>query len=651
MLLEFLLLLFLAVLNVAIFRRLYLPAILAYLFTGVIIGPVWLDLFSDFHGIELLAELGIVFLMFSLGLEFSLPKLLKMRHWVFGLGGAQVFICSVAFFYVALLCGLSWQQSLVVAGALSMSSTAIIIKQLTELRKLHTRRGKLAISVLLFQDLSVVPLLIVVPIIGQPEFVNVELGGQLMIALAKGLAAVCIILAVGKWVLPKVFHEVASARSDELFVMSTLLVALLASGLTLMLGLSMALGAFLAGMMLGESHYKHQLESDIRPFRDVLMGLFFVTIGMLFDLDVILQYWWQLLLLIAAVMVFKILLIAGLAKVMRVENSDALATGIMLCQVGEFGFVLVSLAGKYQILSAQVISIVLAIGVCSMAMTPWLVRHCRRMSLQLLQHDDRLLKRQKPLPGEFNEHVIICGYGRVGQTIARFLSDDNIAYVAIDRDPIRLTESVKGGDSVAFGDACRRDILLMLGVEKAKLVIITFDHKAKALSILACIQDINPDAKVLIRTKNDSAIAELKAGGATEVVPEVLEGSLMLVSHVLLMSGIPISRIIKKMQRERKNQYQHLHGFFHGETSENNLEHRSRRLHAVELAEDADAVGKTVAELHFPHVTIQEVRRDKRDLLTQFNPSELVLQSGDLVLLCGESQAVDIAESTLLNGV
>ncbi len=647
--LEFVLLLLLAVINVAIFRRLALPAIIAYLFTGLIIGPSGLSFFADFHGMELIAELGIVFLMFSLGLEFSLTKLLSMRTLVFGLGGAQVFCSSLLFFIVVLLLGIAWQPAIIIAGALAMSSTAIIIKQLSEQQKIHTRRGQLAVSVLLFQDISVVPLLIVVPILALPDMEPLAIASALMIALAKGCLAVMVILAMGKWCLPRLFQEIASDHSDELFVLTTLLVALLTGGLTQMLGLSMALGAFLAGMMLSESHYKHQLEADIRPFRDVLMGLFFVTIGMLIDLTVIGENWLELVGLVLILMLVKMLIVAGLALLLRQRNTDAIAAGMMLSQVGEFGFVLVALASKYALLTPGQASIVVAIGVVSMALTPSLVKYSHQFSVDLLHSSEALLKKRKPLPGEFADHVIICGYGRVGQTIARFLKGESIRYVALDRDPLRIKEAVSGGEAVAFGDACRREILLMLGVTKAKLVIITFNNHKKTLSMLNTISKLNPDAKVLVRTKDDKDIVELKANGAAEVVPEVLEGSLMLVSHVLLMSGVPISKIIKKMQQERENQYQHLHSFFHGQTSENNVEHVSDRLHAVEMIAGSVALGRSLQKLSLDRVDIVEWRRGGEDILATADLDELI-QIGDILLLSGESKDIEVAESRLLYG-
>ncbi|MCE9954227.1 monovalent cation:proton antiporter-2 (CPA2) family protein, partial [Aeromonas allosaccharophila] len=288
---DLLILLFAAVLLVATFRRLGLPVILAYLIAGVLLGPHGLAVITGQSIMQTIAELGIVFLMFSLGLEFSLPKLLAMRRLVLGVGVLQVLLTSLLFFAIGWWWGLDLAQSLVVAGTLALSSTAVVIKQLGEQKQLHTRRAQLGVSVLLFQDLAVVPLLVMIPILAQPEVQGSALVAEIALATLKGLFALLTLLAVGKWLLPLLFHEVARARSDELFVLSALLVALLAAFMTHSLGLSMALGAFLAGMMLGESHYRHQLEVDIKPFRDVLMGLFFITIGMAMDWELVARAW------------------------------------------------------------------------------------------------------------------------------------------------------------------------------------------------------------------------------------------------------------------------------------------------------------------------------------------------------------------------
>nr|MBP9679378.1 cation:proton antiporter [Aeromonas sp.] len=485
---DVLILLLSAVLLVAIFRRLGQPVILAYLFVGMLLGPHGAAIVTGQAMMQTIGELGIVFLMFSLGLEFSLPRLLAMRKLVLGVGGLQVLLTSLLFFWLGWWWGLSLPQALVVSGTLALSSTAVVIKQLGELQQLHTRRAQLGVSVLLFQDLAVVPLLVMIPILARPEVQGSALLAEVAWASLKGLFALSVLLAVGKWLLPMVFHEVARARSDELFVLSTLLVALLAASLTQWMGLSMALGAFLAGMMLGESHYRHQLEVDIKPFRDVLLGLFFITIGMTMEWTLVANAWWQVLLCVLGLILCKSLLVLLAGRLMGERKRDAMAAGIMLSQVGEFGFVLLALASHHGLLGHEMVSLLIGVGVITLSLTPWLVQ--RALGLAHSLTDGALLSRAGVAQSGLSkhQHVIIAGFGRTGQTCARFLKLEEIPFLALDLDPERVSEAKLAGEQVAFGDASRRDILLAAGLMRARLVIITFDDRKRVDAMLTQIR-------------------------------------------------------------------------------------------------------------------------------------------------------------------
>lgn len=613
---DLLILLFAAVLLVAIFRRLGLPVILAYLIAGVLLGPHGLAMVTGQSTMQTIAELGIVFLMFSLGLEFSLPKLLAMRRLVLGVGGLQVLLTSLLFFWLARWWGLSLPQALVVSGTLALSSTAVVIKQLGEQKQLHTRRAQLGVSVLLFQDLAVVPLLVMIPILARPEVQGSALLAEIAWATLKGLFALLSLLAVGKWLLPLLFHEVARARSDELFVLSALLVALLAAAMTYSLGLSMALGAFLAGMMLGESHYRHQLEVDIKPFRDVLMGLFFITIGMAMNWELVARDWWQVLLCVLGLVLCKALLVLLAGRLMGERKRDALAAGIMLSQVGEFGFVLLALASHHGLLARELVSLLIGMGIISIAMTPWLVIQAHSLARSLT--DPALLTRSEVAQSGLSktQHVIIAGFGRAGQTCARFLKLEEIPFLALDLDPERVSEAKLAGEQVAFGDASRRDILLAAGLLRARLVIITFDDRKRVEAMLALIRELAEDLKVLVRTRDDSFLEQLKQAGAFEVIPESQEGALMLVSHLLVNCDVPLGRVIRRMEHERSSQYRFLHGFYWGDQSASNMEADQllERLHPLLLHDQAWAVGREVQELPLGEVRIKEVQRGDQTL-------------------------------------
>lgn len=646
---DVLILLFAAVLLVAIFRRLGQPVILAYLLAGVLLGPHGAAVITGQAIMQTIAELGIVFLMFSLGLEFSLPRLIAMRMLVLGVGGLQVLFTSSLFFWLAWWWGLSLPQALVVSGTLALSSTAVVIKQLGEQKQLHTRRAQLGVSVLLFQDLAVVPLLVMIPILARPEIQGGALLAEIAWATLKGLFALFSLLAVGKWLLPLLFHEVARARSDELFVLTALLVALLAASLTQWMGLSMALGAFLAGMMLGESHYRHQLEVDIRPFRDVLMGLFFITIGMTMDWQLVARAWWQVIISVLGLILIKSLLVLLAGRLMGERKRDAMATGIMLSQVGEFGFVLLALANHHGLLDHQLISLLIGIGVISIAMTPWLVQRAHSLARSLT--DSALLSRSEVAQSGLSkhQHVIIAGFGRAGQTCARFLKLEDIPFLALDLDPERVSEAKSAGEQVAFGDASRRDILLAAGLLRARLVIITFDDRKRVEAMLALIKDLAVDVRVLVRTRDDSFLEAFKQAGAHEVIPESQEGALMLVSHLLLNCNIPIGRVIRRMEHERSSQYRFLHGFYWGDQSASNLETDQllERLHPVLLHDQAWAVGRTVQALALDTVRIKEVQRGEQSLEPR---PELMLAAGDLLVLFGNAVAMEQAEQRLLEG-
>lgn len=650
MLSDLLLLLFFAIVCVAIFRYLRLSNIVAYFFCGFFLGPSLLNVLTSYHEIELIAEFGIVFLMFSLGLEFSLDKLMSMRRSVFGVGALQVLLSFTLFFMLSQWIALSWQQSFVVASVLSMSSTAVIIKILSDKQRLHSESSKMIIAILLFQDLAVVPFLIIIPIIAMPELEG-GLIFELGIAFVKGAFAITTLLAVGRWLLPFFFHEIGKVRFDEIFILSTLFVSLLAAFFTQYLGLSMALGAFLAGMMLAESHYKNQLLSDIRPFKDILMAMFFVSIGTLLDVQVLVNNILTLLLLVVIVTAAKVLTVTLAALCMREKLNSALVGAIALAQMGEFGFILVALASKYQLLGSELSSLILATGVLSMALTPLLVEYSQKISREVMHHSKNVFGLQKTLPGQYSDHIIICGYGRVGQIVSRFLKMEALPFIVLDRDPVRVKEAIEGGEKVEFGDASSRDILLVAGLKKAKLLIITFDDLQRSKALLDIIREMNPEIKVLVRTKNDEALAPLKAAGATAVVPEVLEGSLMMVAHVLLLSGISRGKIMRRMDDERKAQYQNLHGFYFGEPHSKNppVVWPLEQLHAVRIPPLSHMLEESVHSFKMKGVRVKKLRR-KNGLQVKIDKHTL-FEQGDVVLLEGDKSSLKKAEKMLIKAV
>ena len=641
-----------AVLIVWLFRRLKLPAILAYLVAGMLVGEHGLNLAQDQVDYDDFAELGIVFLLFTLGLEFSLPRLMAMRHLVLAVGSLQVGISLFIFMIASMLFGLSFESAFVVGSILALSSTAIVIRQLSETGAMKRKSGQLSVAILLFQDVAVVLILIIIPMLALDN--NTSMVSALVVAIFKGIVVVTLLLFIGKWLLPKVFNIIASVRTDELFVLTTLLVTLLASALTQWFGLSMALGAFLAGMMLGESEYKHQLEADIRPYRDILLGLFFITVGMKLEVGLLLSSPLNLLALMLSFMLVKIMVIKVLASRAGESSKDAWASGLMLAQMGEFGFVLIALANQVQLLPSEVSSMLLGAGVMSMAITPYMIDHARSWSIFLSQEKSPQTNDLEQLPEnkDLKDHVIICGFGRVGQTVSRFLKQESIDFVAIDIDPLRTRKAREAGENVLFGSSRQTELLKAAHLSQAKLVVIAFGEDKQSVEVIQKVRSLSPDVPILVRTRNDDHLATLHSAGANEVVPESLEGSLMLVSQVLSLTGVPFSRIMRQVQKERKNHYNHLHGFFQGEHTDMSPEaiDRIEFAHAMLINTDSFGCGKTIESLNLNKRRVHVVALKRGDTETESPDENTVLQAQDTLIVRGKPRRVERAERFVQEG-
>lgn len=648
-----LILLGVAVVLVALFRYLRLPQILAYLCAGIVVGPYGMGWIPDLEGTRYIAEFGLVFLMFTVGLEFSLPKLIAMKNVVFGLGGAQVFISCFVFGLAAWLLGVSAKGAIVIGGMLAMSSTAIVMKLLADQLEQNSRHGRHAISVLLFQDLIVVPFLILIPALAGDvtQSVWVMLGW----ALLKGALVLVGIMLVGRWLLRPFFHEVASARLREYFMLAVLLLTLASAWITEVAGLSLALGAFLAGMMLGETEYRHQVEGDILPFRDILLGLFFVTIGMMLDLSAMQQLWPWVIVSVTAIIVFKAVLILGLGELFAMETGVALRTGLVLSQVGEFAFALILQANQFHLFSSNVSQILLASIILSMMAAPLIVRYNGRIAKRWVPGYTRAREGNLDVIRAeavgTKQHVIICGYGRSGQNLAWMLEQEGIPSLALDLDPVRVRDARDAGKPVVYGDVTRRDVLEAAGLHRATALAISFFDVSEALKILETTRMVRPDMPVIVRTMDDAALERLKAAGATEVVPESLEGSLMMGSHLLLLMGVPVSRIVRHVRNVRTDRYRMLRGFFHGEDIDEGKENAyQERLHSITLPDGANAVGKLIAELHLEKagVSVSAVRRG--GIRGPEPAPETRLSAGDVLVLYGAPEALEQAEKILLEG-
>jgi CPA2 family monovalent cation:H+ antiporter-2 len=652
-----------AVLGVVVCRSLKLPPMLGYLAVGVLIGPNALALAQDSAGVEYLAEFGVVFLMFVIGLEFNLPKLRSMRSLVFGLGMSQVGLtiagavvgnvllawAAITFFQV--VWQLTWQGAVVLGAAIAMSSTAILVKLMAERLELESEHGRRVMGVLLFQDLAVVPLLVLIPAL------NAEPGDLAMaiaLALAKAGALLALLLVGGQKVMRWWLTLVARRKSEELFVLNLLLVTLGLAWLTEHAGLSLALGAFVAGMLIAETEYKHQVETDIRPFHDVLLGLFFITIGMKLDWRPVLDQWFLVLLLLLGPVVAKFVLVAALAYLFRASAGVALRTGLYLAQAGEFGFVLLTLGAEQGLIDPRWMSPVLASMVISMLATPFIVMYSNRIVSRLSATDWMLQSvalttiAKKSMRTE--AHVIICGYGRSGQNLARLLDGEHIPYMALDLDPDRVRQAAAAGQSVVFGDAAKLRSLMAAGLARASAVVVTYHDTPSALKILRLVREHAPKVPVVVRTIDDTDLELLRAAGATEVVPEALEGSLMLAGHALALVGVPMRRVIRLTRDARDARYGLLRGYFHGADDDTVEELQQARLLSVSLPAAAASLGQSIAALalHAMGVQVVSVRLASGQVVAADEAH--VLTAGDTLVLAGMPEPLALAEEKLLKG-
>lgn len=648
-----LLLLGLSVVAVSLARRVHLPPILAYLLVGVIAGEHGLHLAPEEADLHLLAEVGVVFLLFSIGLEFSLTQFLAMRGPLLGLGGLQVLLSSVMLGVIAHALGMPWSAAWVIGGTLALSSTAIAVKQLTEQLELHSRHGHLAVAILLFQDLAVVPLLVMIPILGAGS--QDGLAWTLGTALFKGVLAMGLLLLVGRKLLRPVFHLIAAQGSMELFTLTALFVALAAAAVTNAFGLSLALGAFLAGMVLSETEFRHQVESEIRPFKDVLLGIFFIYVGLHLDLPALARDPLPTLVLLIALVLGKGLLIFALVRLARHNTGVAVRTALVLAQGGEFGFAALTLALGHGLLDEAAVQPVLAAIVLSMFLAPLLIRHNGRLAkrwcgsgyLRLREDEAEAIRREADT---MQGHVILCGFGRIGQHLARFLTEEGFQYVAMDLDPALVRKAWEAGEPVFYGDCTHREVLEAAGLGRARVLVVTADTPLAAERVIRLARQARPDLPVLVRTRDDTHLDRLERAGATEVVPETLEASMMMADHVLKRLGVPEDEILRLIQKARTDHYALLRGRFHGEEPEAVEKRDTHHLHTVRLKRGAWAVGKSIRELGLDACGVRVAALRRGAVRGDWPSEDLVLAAEDVVVLMGEPGALHRAEARLLSG-
>lgn len=555
LLIDVLFLLLAAVVVVPVFQKLRIPAVLGYLAAGIMLGPHTPGPVVDRTIPDILAEFGVVFLLFAIGLELPLSRLRAMRRFMFGLGMLQVVATTAVLGLAAYGLGLRPESALVVGGALAFSSTATVLKMLVERGETVARFGRVSVAVLIFQDLAVVPLLTLLPLLAAPETSIVQ---ALVLALGKGIAAIGAIMLLGRFVVRPVYEYVVASRHPEVFTAMNLLLVLAVGWVTLEAGMSMALGAFLAGLLLADTAFRHQVEADIEPFRGLLLGLFFMTVGMALDLPFMLSHAPQILLVTAGLLLGKSTLLFALCRLSGLGTATSLRVGLLLSQGGEFAFVLIGKAVGLSVLTGETGQILTSVVALSMAVTPAIgaLAHRGASAIERRWGAEAFGIETSDIKG----HVLIAGYGRVGRAVARVLTRQDIPFIALDLEPQRVSASRAAGLPVYYGDASHAGVLRAAGLDRARAALVTVNQPSLAVRAVESIRRHAPDLPIVVRAHDLGQVERLKRAGATAVVPETIEASLQMAGLVMRSTGVPVDIVDETLDALRRDGYAPLAG-------------------------------------------------------------------------------------------
>jgi CPA2 family monovalent cation:H+ antiporter-2 len=644
-----------ALIITVIFRRLHLPDVLGYFIVGAIMGPHALGVIPDLAYIKALAEFGIVFLMFAVGLEFSVAQLLALKKSVFVVGCLQVLCSTIITTLFGMYFGMAMLPALVVGGIAAMSSTAVVIKQLHAQNELHTRHGLNAVGILLFQDIAVIPFIIL--IVSLSKNTTQTLPFVFLWAFTKGLFAIILIYIVGRWLLKPLFHLIAKTKATELFTVTVLLITLTAAWLTNSLGLSFPLGAFLAAIMVAETEFRHQIEVEIRPFRDILLGLFFITMGMLANITLWPALWVWISLLLVALIIGKIFLITVISRFVRYSYADSLRSGIVLAQGGEFGFAILTLALSHNMLSPEYGQVILAALLISIALAPILINFNKHIAKHL-QFTEPVIADQLQQETVFesakklSDHIIICGYGRVGQHISHILNEVSYSHICIDQNSELIKKASLVGDLVIYGDASHPGILKAAGIDKAIALAITFNELKSTLKTLSLIKRSHPTLPIFVRCKDKAELTQLKKHRPTKIIAEIFEESITLSRHLLRLIKIPADESFELLKAVRSKNYNFLRHVFPSTTTEGKQKEilEQEIVVPILLGPHAYCIDHQLKDFNFKAIGIEiiAIRRPNSKLIKP-NPNTK-LCANDIIVVYGNETNVEMTETLLIYG-
>lgn len=629
-------------------NRLRLPVIVAFMVTGVLIGPYGLALINDVHAVEALAEIGVVLLLFAIGLEFSLRRILDMKRMVFGGGGIQVTLTALLTTFVAYEAGRRFGQAIFFGFLLALSSTAIVLKSYMDRAELDSPHGKAGIGILLFQDLCVVPMMLLVPVLSGKEGSSTV---NIFLTLGSAFAAIVMIIVTARKIIPYLLHHIVRLRSPEVFIIFIVLVSLGTSWITAQFGLSLALGAFIAGLVLSESEYSHQIVADVLPFRDVFNSIFFISIGMLLSIGFLVTHVGIVLAWVVALIFGKAIFVALAVRLLGNSLRVSTMTAVGLAQVGEFSFILAKVGVGQGLLTDADYQTFLAAAIISMIATPFLIKAAPRIgyAIQSKLSPNSLLEPSmmgfspvEPLKG----HIIIVGYGLNGRNLSKVLRRVDIPYLILDLNAETVRKAAAEGEPIAFGDGTRNEVLHRMNLESARILVLATSDPIATRRTVALAREMNTDIHIIVRTRYMAELPDLYQLGADQVIPEEFETSIEIFSRVLREYGVARNVIQGEVEEIRREGYKMLRA-----PSQPVLE-LSAISEALGIAStetlfidrESPVIGKTLAELNVRQQTGATVITAIRDGNTEINPGpNFKFEAEDIIVLLGSPEQIEIA--------
>lgn len=633
-----------------VFTKIKVPTILGYLLTGVLVGPSLLGMISSHDDIEMIAEIGVVMLLFSIGLEFSLNHLLKIRKVVFLGGFLQLTLTVLVTLFIARGYDIDWRGALFIGFLTALSSTAVVLKILQERSELTSNYGRTVLGILIFQDLMLVPLLLFTPILGGQV---ADHGHQLIMLIIKAVFIIGLIYIGNRWLMPKLLHAIAITKNQELFMMSILFICFAVALLTAELGMSLAFGAFLAGLMISDSQYSQSAFGNMIPLKDLFASFFFISLGILLDLGFVVDHLTLVLFTVMIVIFFKALMASGTAFLLGHTFRGTVMVGFALSQVGEFSFVLAKLGLEYNILSLFIYQLFIAVAVITMSFTPLLMQVSKPFSNLLLKLPlpVKLVDGIFPLPQldipEFRNHLVFIGKDSRALNLSVMAKNMKLPYISIVFDPDSVRKRQLKGEMVIYGDAVNEPILQKAHVDKADIVVVSIGNLITAMAVIEKVRNINPHAYLIVRTKKIEDIEELYNFGANQVIPEEFETSIELFDRVLSKLLIPRNDIQAVIARIRADNY----GIFTDKESKSDFSSLNKyaniEITAIKVDDHSMIVGKSLVDMQFRKtfgVTVAALFRKK--VLMDNPDAETIIEKGDIVYLMGRSE--QIAKATEL---